>query len=121
MRIGTFRLMLGALILTTAVITFGCGPALAQSVGQACIQQGHKPGTAGFYYCLQEGSGARSAGGGEPQGGEPQGADTGEAGSILGGTPDNAVTDYTGSTMSGATSPDPNILKQLNAPNRAPR
>jgi hypothetical protein len=110
---------IGALLLAPAVLgSFAAmplsEPALAQSAGQACIQQGHKPGTAGFYRCLQEVGG--SEGGGEG-GGEGQ---SGEAESILGGSPDNAVTDYTGSTMSGATSPDPNILKQLNAP-RSPK
>ena len=118
MRTGTFRLTPSVLILSAAIAAAIGGPAFAQSVGQACIQQGHKPGTAGFYHCLQEGSGGGEAAG---SGVEPQGADTGEAGSILGGSPDNAVTDYTGSTMSGATSPDPNILKQLNSPGRAPR
>lgn len=102
-------------LLTLSVTMTASGLALAQSAGHACIQQGHKPGTAGFYHCLQE-AGSNQAGSSESQSGE-----AGEAESILSGSPENAVTDYTGSTMSGATSPDPDILKQLNSPRRAPR
>ena len=115
MRIDARLLMPGVLSLVVAMAVPGF--ALAQSTAQACIQQGHKPGTAGFYHCLSEGGGSSGSGSlGEAQSSEP-----GEPESILGGTPENAVTDYTGSTMSGATSPDPNILKQLNAPTRTPR
>lgn len=90
--------------------------AVAQDAGHACVQQGHRPGSAGFYRCLQEAGGSEASAGGEQQSGAP-----GEAESILSGSPENAVTDYTGSTMSGATSPDPDILKQLNLPSQAPR
>ena len=87
--------------------------AFAQNAFEDCVQQGFRPGTAGFYQCLQ-------GGGASQQGGEPESPDTGEAGSILGGNPDNAVTDYSGgSSMDGATTPDPEILKPLN-PGRRP-
>jgi hypothetical protein len=110
------RLLMPA-VLSLGVAMTVSGFALAQSTAQACIQQGYKPGTAGFYHCLSEGSSNSGSGSlGEAQSSEP-----GEPESILGGSPENAVTDYTGSTMSGATSPDPDILKQLNAPRRAPR
>jgi hypothetical protein len=114
MRIDTRLLMLAVLSLGVAMTVPGF--ALAQSTAQACIQQGHKPGTAGFYHCLEGGGNSGSGSLGEAQSSEP-----GEPESILGGSPENAVTDYTGSTMSGATSPDPDILKQLNQPRRAPR
>ena len=104
-------------LLTLGVTMTVSGLAVAQSAGHACIQQGHKPGTAGFYHCLQE-AGSNQTGGSESQ---SQSGEAGEAESILSGSPENAVTDYTGSTMSGATSPDPNILKQLNSPRHAPR
>lgn len=111
MRIDAFLLL--PAVLSLSVATIASEAAYAQSAGQACIQQGHKPGTAGFYRCLQEAGGGEAGSGGESQSGE-----TGEAESILGGSPENAVTDYIGSTMSGATSPDPDILKQLNTPAR---
>jgi hypothetical protein len=114
MRIDRCRSILAVLGLSLTMVFSGF--ALAQTGANACIQQGHKPGTAGFYHCLQETSSSRSGGSGEAQNGE-----TGEAESILGGSADNAVTDYTGSTMSGATSPDPNILKQLDTPRRTPK
>ena len=103
---GKWSLLLAAMLL-------GSSAALAQGVVEECIQQGYKPGTAGFYHCLQSGSHSRSDSSQSPQ--------SGEAGSILNGDPDNAVTDYSGSTMDGAPSPDPKILKQLNSggqPNR---
>lgn len=95
-------------------LTLLCGPTStrAQSVGQQCIEQGHKPGTAGFYHCLQETSSRDSA----KSGLESQDQD---AGSILSGDPQNAVSDYAGSTMDGATKPDPDILKNFD-PGRGP-
>jgi len=116
MRFGTIRLMTATLFLGAALATVVANPALAQSTGDDCVQKGYKPGTAAFYRCLQD-----SAASGESSGSESQGPDTGEAGSILGGSPDSAVTDYSGSTMSGATTPDPNILKQLINPKPAPK
>jgi hypothetical protein len=94
------------LSLTALAAMAGTAPAHAQSVMQDCIQQGFKPGTAGFYHCLQESTGAENP--------DSQNSGAGDPASILSGDPDNAVTDFSGSTMDGATSPDPNILKQLN-------
>lgn len=113
MKIG--RHLFSALLATVtllAVVT-GAGPAHAQSVMEQCIQQGFKPGTAGFYRCLQETSGS--------DGENTQDIPSGDAGSILNGDPQDAVSDYSGSTMDGATAPDPSILKQFNPggdPNR---
>jgi len=95
-----------------AVVT-GTGPAHAQSVMEQCIQRGFKPGTAGFYRCLQETSGSDRE--------NIKDTPNGDAGSILSGEPQDAVSDYSGSTMDGATAPDPSILKQFNPggdPNR---
>lgn len=83
----------------------GAGPALAQSVMEQCIQKGFKPGTSGFYHCIQETSGSPES---------DQDTPSGDAESILKGNPQDAVSDYSGSTMDGATAPDPNILKQFN-------
>jgi hypothetical protein len=84
------------------------GAAQAQSVMDQCIQNGFKPGTSGFYRCLQEESGS---GDDSDLGSKEQ---SGEAGSILTGDPQNAVTDYSGSSMDGASAPDRNILKNFN-------
>jgi len=108
MTIGKFS---SAAVLMSFVALVAPSSAIAQSAVQECIQQGFKPGTAGFYHCLQGNTGG--------EGGDSQDAGSGEAASILSGDPDNAVTDYSGSTMDGATAPDPNILKQLN-PGGAP-
>jgi hypothetical protein len=89
-------------------VLLGSTGALAQNAIEDCMQQGYRPGTAGFYQCLQSATANQ-------RGNEPESPDTGEAGSILGGSPDNAVTDFSsGSSMEGATTPDPEILKQLN-------
>lgn len=82
--------------------------ALAQNPVEDCVEQGYRPGTIGFYQCLQSAAANQESSG-------PEVPDTGEAGSILNGNPDDAVTDYSGSSMEGATTPDPNILKQLNS------
>ena len=111
--LGVVELMIGkmrhtALILTLATLAVSVStvPVRAQSAGQECIQQGFKPGTAGFYHCLQGSGGSDSTESPTPESGDPA--------SILSGNPDNAVTDFSGSSMEGATAPDPNILKQLN-------
>ena len=99
-------------VIPLAVVT-GASPVRAQSMMEQCIQQGFKPGTAGFYRCLQETSGS--------DGENTQDIPSGDAGSILSGDPQDAVSDYSGSTMDGATAPDPSILKQFNPggdPNR---
>ncbi|MEM9682822.1 MAG: hypothetical protein AAF942_06135 [Pseudomonadota bacterium] len=83
-------------------------PAFAQDAMQSCIQQGFKPGSSGFYRCLQQ-----SGGTDRPTTEKKQ--ESGDAGSILGGSSDNAVTDYSGSSMEGASAPDPDLLKQLNS------
>jgi len=107
----------GKTFLALALLAAVAAPRLAyaQTAGmQDCIQQGYKPGTAGFYHCLQE-STASSGGAGIPGTGVDNGPATGDVGSILKGQPQDAVTDYSGSSMEGATSPDPDILKQLNS------
>ena len=83
-------------------------PTLAQDAMQSCIQKGFKPGSSGFYRCLQQTGGAdRST--------TEQKPDSGDAGSI----PDlrfrRADTMYSGSSMEGANAPDPDLLKQLNS------
>lgn len=89
-------------------------PALAQDAMQNCIQKGFKPGSSGFYRCLQQSGGAdRSTTDTKPDSGDP--------GSILSGSADNAVTDYSGSSMEGASAPDPDLLKQLNSGSTPPR
>lgn len=75
---------------------------------QSCIQKGFKPGSSGFYRCLQQSGGAdRSTTDTKPDSSDP--------GSILGGPTANAVTNYSGSSMEGANAPDRNLLKQLNS------
>lgn len=108
MRFGTICLTTVSYIVVTA---FTAVAAQAQSAADSCLRQGYKPGTPAFYRCLQDKTAAQGH-----KSGKLKSPDTGEAGSILGGSPDNAVTDYSGSTMSGATTPDPNILKQLLGP-----
>jgi len=109
------RYLFSATIATAIASAISCAPApsMAQSTPDSCIQQGHKPGTAGFYHCLQEGSSASSN--------ESSLVDTknGDAGSIPKGDPQDAVSDYAGSTMDGATKPDPDVLKNFN-PGRGP-
>lgn len=83
-------------------------PAFAQDAMQSCIQKGFKPGSSGFYRCLQQSGGSE-----RPTTEKKQ--ESGDAGSILGGSTDNAVTDYSGSSMEGASAPDPDLLKQLNS------
>jgi len=96
----------------TLTVLLGPTAALAQNAIEDCMQQGYRPGTTGFYQCLQNATANQRSG-------EQESPDTGEAGSILGGSPDNAVTDYSGgSSMEGATTPDPEILKQLNTGSR---
>ena len=113
MRFCTVRMTVATFFLSAVVCA---QPALAQSTGDDCVRQGFKPGTAAFYRCLQDSAASESS-----NNAEGQGPDTGEAGSILRGSPDGAITDYSGSTMSGATTPDPNILKQLNSSKPVPR
>ena len=113
MRFCTIRLTVATFFLSAAL---SAQPILAQSTGDDCVRQGFKPGTAAFYRCLQD-SGASESG----NNAKSQGPDTGEAGSILRGSPEGAITDYSGSTMSGATTPDPNILKQLNSSKPVPK
>lgn len=103
------RYIFTATIATAVASAISCAPSpsMAQSSPDQCIQQGHKPGTAGFYHCLQEGS--------SDSGSESSLVDTknGDAGSILKGDPQDAVSDYAGSTMDGATKPDPDVLKNF--------
>lgn len=106
MMIGKLRHTALVLSLATLVVSVATVPARAQSAVQECIQQGFKPGTAGFYHCLQGSGGSEST--------ESPTTESGDPASILSGNPDNAVTDFSGSSMEGATAPDPNILKQLN-------
>lgn len=106
-----FRHLMTAALLA---VLLGAPAALAQNAVEDCMEQGYRPGTAGFFQCLQSAEAARRQS-------EVESPATGEAGSILNGSPDNAVTDYSGSSMEGATTPDPDILKQLNSgtkPNR---
>lgn len=101
-------------IATASIVICTSASTRAQSVPQQCIEQGHKPGTAGFYRCLQEtpaDSGSKSA----------LGSKNGDAESILRGNPQDAVSDYAGSSMDGATKPDPNILKNFDPGGRSGR
>lgn len=84
----------------------GPAPAIAQGVVQDCVDRGFKPGTAGFYHCLQTASASESS--------ELQSSEDNDTGSNLESDADSAAADVTGSTMEGATAPDPDILKQLN-------
>ena len=109
---GTIRLATATLFLGAALAAVGPESARAQSTGEDCVRQGHKPGTAAFYRCLQESGGSEASSGGEGQGAE--GSDSG----LGAGVTDGTSTESGSSFMSGATSPDPNILKQLNSPDR---
>jgi hypothetical protein len=112
---GTIRLVAAPLILGAALTAAGADAARAQSTGEDCVRQGHKPGTAAFYRCLQESGGSEGSSGGEGQGAE--GSDSG----LGAGVTDGTSTESSNSTMSGATSPDPDILKQLNSPRQPPK
>jgi hypothetical protein len=81
-------------------------PAATQQGYQTCISQGHKPGSNGFYRCLQSlrGSGADSS---------AKKGTAGSADSIISGSSDDAVGGYTGGPIEGASNPDPDLLKQL--------
>lgn len=94
---------LGALGIAALVLAT---PAAGQEGYQTCISQGHKPGSNGFYRCLQSlrGSGADSS---------AKKGTSGSAGSIISGDSDDAVTGYTGGPIEGASNPDPDLLKQL--------
>lgn len=81
-------------------------PAATQQGYQTCISQGHKPGSNGFYRCLQSirGSATDSS---------VKKGTSGSAGSIISGNSDDAVSGYTGGPIEGASNPDPDLLKQL--------
>ncbi len=81
-------------------------PAAAQEGYQTCISQGHKPGSNGFYRCLQSVRGSTS-------GTTTKKESSGSAGSIISGNSDDAVSGYTGGPIEGASDPDPDLLKQL--------
>lgn len=101
-------------IAIASIVLCASASAQAQSAPDKCIQQGHKPGTAGFYRCLQEtqsDSGKGSA----------LGSQNGDAESILRGKPEDAASDFSGSSMDGATKPDPNILKNFDPGGRSGR
>ena len=98
-----------AVLLITAAWT----PASAQqSSAEFCIGLGHKPGSANYYRCLEA-----------HQNVKPQGLDSltkgsdgkkkDEAENLLTGSPESALGEYPGITTEGATSPDPDLLKQL--------
>lgn len=101
-------------IATASIALCASASSQAQSAPDQCIQQGHKPGTAGFYRCLQE---TQSDSGTE----SVLGSQNGDAESILRGNAQDAVSDYTGSSMDGATKPDPNILKNFDPGGRPGR
>lgn len=81
-------------------------PAASQEGYQTCINQGHKPGSNGFYRCLQSirASAADST---------TKKESSGSAGSIISGNSDDAVSGYSGGPIEGALDPDPDLLKQL--------
>lgn len=81
-------------------------PAATQQGYQTCISQGHKPGSNGFYRCLQTLQGS------EKDSPAKKGT-SGSAGSIISGNSDDAVGGYTGGPIEGASNPDPDLLKQL--------
>ena len=81
-------------------------PATAQKGYQTCINQGHKPGSNGFYRCLES---ARTSG---ADSSAKQGT-SGSAGLINSGNSEDAVTGYSGGPIEGASNPDPDLLKQL--------
>ena len=82
-----------------------------QSSAEFCIGLGHKPGSANYYRCLEA-----------HQNVKPQGLDSltkgtegkkDDAESLLTGPPEGALGELPGITTEGATSPDPDLLKQL--------
>ncbi len=81
-------------------------PAAAQEGYQTCISQGHKPGSNGFYRCLQSVRGSATDS-------SKKKASSGSAGAIISGDSDDAVSGYTGGPIEGASNPDPDLLKQL--------
>lgn len=113
MTIGRYLFAATVATAIAAAVSYAPAPAFAQRAPDECIQQGHKPGTPGFYHCLQENA---SRGGNE---GGLVDTPKGDAGSILKGDPQDAVSDYAGSTMDGATKPDPDVLKNF-TPGRGP-
>ena len=94
------------------LITAASTPASAQqSSAEFCIGLGHKPGSANYYRCLEA-----------HQNVKPQGLDSltkgtdkkkDEAQNLLTGSPEGALGEFPGITTEGATSPDPDLLKQL--------
>ena len=105
MRLGIPRPTAALLLLA---VWLGPTAAFAQGALEECLQRGFRPGTVGFYQCLQGGGG---------EGSEPQSSESTEQEAVSGGDPENAATDLSGSSMEGATAPDPDILKQLNGGN----
>lgn len=108
MSIGNIRRRVAPFLVAAFLAPASAIPALAQDAMQSCIQQGFKPGSSGFYRCLQKS-------GGSAQSETTQKSESGETGSKRNGSSDNTVPDFSGSTMDGASSPDPDILKQLNS------
>ena len=106
--------------LATFLISGAWTPAVAQqSSPDFCIGLGHKPGSANYYRCIEA-----------HQNVQPQGLDSltkgsagkkDEAESLLTGTPEGALGDSPGITTEGATSPDPNLLKQLEQGDFSPK
>ena len=104
LRVLTHAIMSFAAVgITALVFTM---PAAAQEGYQKCISQGHKPGSNGFYRCLQSVRGSATDA-------STKKGSTGSAGSIISGNSDDAVSGYTGGPIEGASDPDPDLLKQL--------
>ena len=99
----TIASVLGCVILALAPM-----PASAQSGSDTCVERGHKPGSAGFYRCLQ---GLQT--GGTSGLGALQNPRKSEAEKVLESAPDNAIGEFTGGAIEGASNPDPDLLKQL--------
>jgi len=110
----TIRIFRRALAVATLGVFLPAAAAFAEDAVENCMQQGYRPGTPGFFQCLQAALANKRASEGEN-------LDIGATGSTSPGNPDNAITDYSGSSMEGATSPDPDILKQLNSGSRPNR
>ncbi len=102
-------------VLTHAIMPFAAlgmvasgfaAPAASQQNSQVCINQGHKPGSNGFFRCLQslQDSGTDSS--------AKEGL-SGTAGSAASSSSDGVLTGYSGGPIEGATDPDPDLLKQL--------
>lgn len=104
LRVFTHAIMPFAAVGITALILMA--PAAAQEGYQTCINQGHKPGSNGFYRCLQS---VRSSAADSTT----KKKDSGSAGSIISGSSDDALSGYTGGPIEGASDPDPDLLKQL--------